>query len=102
MVDELELHTVTLGLDFRLRGSHFGAAGQVTLKCTAEIETVFYQSADLYISSRTMASRSRFGSGAGTGYHGATALIEWGGRIFTDCRNVRGRCYSFFSGRKRN
>ncbi|KAF0302445.1 hypothetical protein FJT64_025458 [Amphibalanus amphitrite] len=63
MVDENDLQTVTLGLDFRLRGSHFGSTGLVMLKCTAEIETVFYQSANVRIVSRTMAMRSPFGSG---------------------------------------
>ncbi|XP_043211522.1 uncharacterized protein LOC122375969, partial [Amphibalanus amphitrite] len=64
MVDENDLQTVTLGLDFRLRGSHFGSTGLVMLKCTAEIETVFYQSANVRIVSRTMAMRSPFGSGS--------------------------------------
>ena len=63
VVDAEDLHTSTLGLDFRLRSAHFGFTGQVVLKCTAEIESTFYQSANIRIVSRTMATRSRSGAG---------------------------------------
>ncbi|XP_037091919.1 cell adhesion molecule 3-like isoform X2 [Pollicipes pollicipes] len=51
------LRTATLGLDFRLRQAHFSLSGQVVLKCTAEIESVSYQSEDVHISSLTLPQR---------------------------------------------
>ncbi|XP_037086309.1 cell adhesion molecule 1-like [Pollicipes pollicipes] len=57
------LHTATLGLDFRLRQAHFSLSGQVVLKCTAEIESVSYQSEDVRISSMTLARRAQPNAG---------------------------------------
>ncbi|XP_043205136.1 uncharacterized protein LOC122372253 [Amphibalanus amphitrite] len=74
-VDPSGLRNVTLGLDFRLRGSHFGSTGLVMLKCTAEIETVFYQSANVRIVSRTMAMRSPFGKGSALALSGSSASL---------------------------
>ncbi|KAF0290078.1 hypothetical protein FJT64_011701 [Amphibalanus amphitrite] len=74
-VDPSGLRNVTLGLDFRLRGSHFGSTGLVMLKCTAEIETVFYQSANVRIVSRTMAMRSPFGKGSALALRGSSASL---------------------------